>query len=294
MATYGALSVSGAKICYKVRGSGPTLLILQGGAGDVDAPDALAVALASDFRIITHDRRGLLRSPLDNPQQPLTVEQHAEDAEALVDELAPDGGRIYVFGTSLGALIALELAARRPERIEVLVAHEPLAVHLLSASEQLEQSELRKELGQIALREGARAALRRFLYEMGVRSDDREDDVEPPPSTRQQSRSTGFLLTRESRATLEYRVRLEVLRGIADRIVPAFGDSSRDCFPARCARSLARELGREAREFPGGHTGYVLRPRAFADVLRASLLPNLSSEMRLQQASEAQARSALR
>jgi hypothetical protein len=261
MATYGALPVSGARLCYKVRGSGPTLLILQGGAGDVDAPDALAVTLSSDFRIITHDRRGLLRSPLENPQQRLTVEQHAEDAEALIDELVPD---------------------------------EPLAVHLLSASEQLEQSDRRKELGQIALREGARAALRRFLFEMGVRSDDREDDVEPPPSTRQQSRSTGFLLTRESRATFDYRVRLESLRGLAERIVPAFGDSSRDCFPARCARALARELGRDVREFPGGHTGYVLRPRAFAEALRAILSPGLTSETRLQHANEAAATSALR
>jgi len=272
---YGTLTVSGAKLCYKVRGRGQPLLILQGGAGDADAPDALATALASEFTVVTYDRRGLSRSPLDNPKQALSVERHTEDAYALLDSFSTMPA--FIFGTSLGALIGLELVARWPERVQTIIAHEPPAVALLSSDEQARFAELRKEVGEIALREGARAALRRFLTAMGVNRDDREEDVEAPPSAREHSRKTGFLLTSESRTIYGYLPDVVALRKVANKIVPGFGKSSIDCFPSRCAMSLAAQLGRELTEFPGGHTGYVLRPQAFSETLRSVLLANATS-----------------
>lgn len=271
---YGTLPVSGAKLCYKVRGQGQTLLILQGGAGDADAPDALAIALASEFTVVTYDRRGLSRSPMDNQKQALSVEQHAEDALALLDLLST--GPAFILGTSLGALIGLDLIAHWPERVQTLIAHEPPAITLLSSDEQAQFAELRKEVGEIALQEGSRPALRRFLAAMGVNRDDREDDVEPPPSTREHSRKTGFLLTAESRAIYGYLPDIAALRTLSNKIVPAFGKSSFGCFASRCALALAAQLGRDPTEFPGGHTGYVLRPQAFSETLRNALLVNAS------------------
>ena len=46
---HGSLVVPGAKLYYKVRGDGPPLLVLQGGAGDADTPDALASTLAANI-----------------------------------------------------------------------------------------------------------------------------------------------------------------------------------------------------------------------------------------------------
>jgi len=272
--SYGTLRVSGATLCYKVRGQGQPLLILQGGAGDADAPDALANALASEFTVVTYDRRGLSRSPMDNAKQPLSVEQHTEDAHALLDSLSTMPA--FIFGTSLGALIGLELVARWPKRVQTLIAHEPAAIALLPSDEQARFAELRKVVGKIALREGARPALRRFLTAMGVNRDDREEDVEPPPSARENSRKTGFLLTSESRAIYGFMPDLAALRKVPHKIVPGFGKSSIDCFPSRCALSLAAQLGREPTEFPGGHTGHVLRPQAFSKTLRSVLLANPS------------------
>lgn len=51
-------------------------------------------------------------------------------------------------------------------------------------------------------------------------------------------------------------------------IVPAAGLSSRETWTHHCARVLAEQLGTEFVEFPRGHNGYVLRPRAFAAKLR--------------------------
>lgn len=268
-ATYGTLPVSGAELCFKVRGAGPVLLVIQGGAGDADTPDALAVALASEFTIITYDRRGLSRSSLEDPKQGITVEQHAEDAQQLLAEFSATPA--FVFGSSLGALIALDLVARWPARVQAVVAHEPPALELLTGAEQASFAELRKVMASIALSEGTRAATRRFLREMGVNSEDHEDDVEPPPSVREPNRNADFFLTRESRAADRFRLDRGALKASAAKIVPAFGSSSVECFPARCACALATELGCEASEFPGGHTGYVLRPQAFSETLRAVL-----------------------
>jgi pimeloyl-ACP methyl ester carboxylesterase len=279
-ANYGTLSVPGAKLCFKMRGEGPALLVIQGGAGNADAVDSLAESLATEFTTISYDRRGLMRSTLDDPSQALSVAEHAEDAHALLEELTR--GPAFILSSSLGALIGLELAARWPGSVRRLIAHEPIAVHLLSSSEQQEYRALQVQIGQIALRDGPRAALRRFLAEIGVDGDDREDEVEAPLSTRQQSRDTGFLLTRESRAAERFRIDLDALGPIAGKIMPAFGSSSRDRIPARCALALARELDQDAAEFPGCHTGYVLRPRAFAERLRQVLLaPAAPSHVRI-------------
>jgi hypothetical protein len=70
----------------------------------------------------------------------------------------------------------------------------------------------------------------------------------------------------------QMRLDLDALRSRAERIVPAYGSSSRECFPARCALALARVIEREAAEFPGGHTGYTLRPTGFAGALSNILL----------------------
>jgi len=269
---HGMLAVPGAKLYYKVRGEGPALLILQGGAGDADAPDSLASNLATDFTVITCDRRGLARSPLDDPKQPVTLTQHADDALALLHEITPHPG--FVFGSSLGALIGLELLVHYPACIRQLVVHDALAYELLSPEEQQDFLALRKRVGEIALSEGMQSAMRHFLAAIGVDKGDREDDVDPPVSTRERTKSGTFFLSRESRAADIYRLDVDALRAWAHLIIPVYSTSSKQCFPARSAIALARVLGKEALPFPGGHTGYLLHPRGFADALRNALLSN--------------------
>jgi pimeloyl-ACP methyl ester carboxylesterase len=275
---YATFSVPGARICFKVRGHGPPLLVLQGGGGTADASDGIAESLESEHTIISYDRRGLLRSPLDDPKQALSVEQHADDAIRLLDTLGVR--EAVLFGSSLGALIGLELLLREPTRVTLLVAHEPPAPQLLSEQGQAEVSALRREVFDLALREGPRAAFRRALAGMGIDRDDREEDCEPPASSREQVRETAFLLSREVRTLDGYRLDIDALAPRARQVVPAFGSSSRGFYPAECALALAEKLGREAVEFPGAHNGYVLRPHGFADVLRA-VLHGVAPESRL-------------
>jgi pimeloyl-ACP methyl ester carboxylesterase len=276
------LAVPGAKLHYKVRGKGPVLLALQGGGGTADSMDAIADVLDSEYTFVSYDRRGLFRSPLEDKKRLVSVEQHADDALALLDAVGAE--RAYVFGSSFGALIGLALMTRAPRRVTLLVAHEPPAPALLSEDGRAEVAALRRETLMRALRDGPRAALRHALAGMGVDTDDREDDVEPPASSREQSRDTGFLLGQDVRATDGFRIDLAVLEHHRARVVPAFGSASRAFYPAECARALAVRLGQRAVEFPGSHNGYVLRPRAFADVLRAALRAGMARGSRAQTA----------
>jgi pimeloyl-ACP methyl ester carboxylesterase len=80
--------------------------------------------LARAHQVIAYDRRGHGRSPRPAPTGPSAHAAHADDARDLLRSV---GGRepALVVGWSAGALIALHLAIRHPERVRGLVLAEP-------------------------------------------------------------------------------------------------------------------------------------------------------------------------
>ena len=70
-------------------------------------------------------------------------------------------------------------------------------------------------------------------------------------------------LCRDAPAVHHYQLDLPALHKAAACIVPAAGTSTR-AFPRHCAQALADELGKPLAEFPGNHSGFTLRPQAFA------------------------------
>src|SRR2546421_4681124 len=124
------LNVPGASIYYEVRGSGPVLLMMPGGPADASAFRRIAGHLESDYTVVTYDPRGLSHSTLDVPvKDERIVEIFADDAHRLLTATAKEPA--FVFGSSGGAVIALELVARHPEQDLALVAHEPPALALM-------------------------------------------------------------------------------------------------------------------------------------------------------------------
>jgi pimeloyl-ACP methyl ester carboxylesterase len=255
------LPVPGASLHYKVRGSGPLLLLLQGGDGDADGTDALAGHLASDYTVLSYDRRGLSRSPVSDPAAAIDVATHSEDASRLLTAVTSDPA--LVLGTSLGAMLGLDLISRHPGQVRLLVAHEPPATGLLPEPERSQAIRDQEEVEELYRREGIAAAMRKFVAVAGIRFDDREPDVSIPQPRPERIANLEFFLTRDAPAVHRYQLDLPALREAAARIVPAAGASTQ-AFPRRCAQALAGELGRPLAEFPGGHNGFMLRPRAFA------------------------------
>jgi pimeloyl-ACP methyl ester carboxylesterase len=126
------LKVPGANLYYEIRGSGPVLLLICGGVYDAAGYAGLAQQLADRYTVVTYDRRGNSRSPLDGPQEHQSIEVHGDDAHRVLAAVGVTAGEpARVFGNSSGAMIGLELAARHPEQVRTVVAHEPPIFELL-------------------------------------------------------------------------------------------------------------------------------------------------------------------
>ena len=269
MITEGLIETTGAKLYYQVRGSGPLLLVIQGGAADADGSDALATRLESNFMVVSYDRRGLSRSAVVPGSEPTDLSVHGSDAAVVLRELTDRPA--YVFGVSIGALIGLDLVTRYPDAIRVLVAHEAPATQLLAEPEREQAIREQEEVEAAFRNEGVRAALMRFLRLSGVDFADREEDAPAPASSAFMAANLEFFLTYDAPAVRRYHLDEEALKRQANRVVPAAGASSSSHWPHHCASCLAELLGVGLVEFPGGHNAYGSRPKAVAQRLRQVL-----------------------
>jgi pimeloyl-ACP methyl ester carboxylesterase len=264
------LRVPGAGLYYRVRGSGPVLLILQGGDGNAEGSDGIVGHLADHYTVVTYDRRGLSRSKLDDASAaPRGLETHRDDAHRLLTALTEEPA--FVLGFSLGALLGLDLAARHPEQVRRLVAHEPPATQFLPDAERVEAERAQEGVEETYRREGVAAAMQRFVALAGLDFNDREPDVELPRQSSQRAANLEFLLAHDAPAVRRHKLDVAALQAVSSRIVLAGGRTSRMFLAYRCAAALADRLGTEVMEFPGGHSGFVTHPRAFAERLREIL-----------------------
>jgi len=263
------LRVPGATLYYQVRGSGPLLLILQGGDGDADGSNGVADQLVDHYTVATYDRRGLSRSTIDDPTEPLSLETHGDDVHHLLAALTSEPA--FVLGNSLGALLGLDLVARYPEQVRTVVAHEPPAAELLSDAERAQAERSQEDIKETFRREGLAAAIKKMVASSALNFDDREPEVVLPQSDPQRGVNLSFFFAHDVGAVHRYRLNLPALKAVATRIVPAGGCSSREIWPYHAAKALADQLGTDLVEFPGGHNGFVLHPRGFAARLREVL-----------------------
>jgi pimeloyl-ACP methyl ester carboxylesterase len=269
----GYLEVPGAKLFYRISGSGPILLTLQGGGGEAEGSNGLAEVLGDRYSVVSYDRRGLSRSSIDDATAPIEIATHTDDASRLLAALGEKPA--YVFGCSLGALIGLDLVATHADKVRLLVAHEPPVPDLLAEPERTEWKERQREVDATFEREGLRPAMQKFLALAGGVGNDPEPEVNARPSHEQMAQRSAnlqFHLAHDAPAAHRHQLDIDRLRCVSQRIVPAAGQLSRDLLPYRGAQSLAQLLGRGLHEFPGNHVGYVARPRAFGEELHRVLL----------------------
>src|SRR5258707_1069095 len=108
--------INGIEIYYEVHGSGEPLLLIIGLGTNATGWYLQIPGFSKEYRVIAFDNRGAGRS--ENPNEPYTMPQMAEDAIGVLDTLGVDAA--HVFGMSLGGMIAQELALRHPERVKTL------------------------------------------------------------------------------------------------------------------------------------------------------------------------------
>jgi len=111
-----ARASDGCGLYWQKEGDGPPLMLIAGFGGTAGywAPQA---PLASRFSLLLTDQRGTGRS---DPVPAGSLDQVVDDMVAVLDDAGIESA--HVAGHSLGAVIALRLAARYPGRVRRLVA----------------------------------------------------------------------------------------------------------------------------------------------------------------------------
>lgn len=104
------------RIASEERGSGFPLLLVMGLGYGRWGWEPLVEPLARSFRVISYDNRGIGGSEV--PPGPYTVAELAGDAVQVLDGHGAE--RAHVVGTSLGGMVAQELALSHPQRVEKL------------------------------------------------------------------------------------------------------------------------------------------------------------------------------
>lgn len=117
-------SADGTRIAFDRIGRGEPVILVDGALchRGMGPSRGLAQLLAPHFTVVTYDRRGRGES---GDTAPYAIEREVEDIAALLEEV---GGSAYLWGTSSGAVLALE-AAQRLGGIRKLALYEaPLIV----------------------------------------------------------------------------------------------------------------------------------------------------------------------
>ncbi|MBA8880817.1 alpha/beta fold hydrolase [Phyllobacterium myrsinacearum] len=270
----GTLKVPGAKIYYEARGSGPLLLLISGGPTDAGVFTELSHHLADRYTVVAYDPRGNSRSAFDGESQTLELDVHGDDAARLIEALGD--GPAFVMGNSGGAQIGLNLAARYPEKVRTLVAHEPPCLMLLpDPSEALAGN---KEIHDTYRRDGVEAAMQKFMEMAGMdehgEGGEEEPQAPPPPEALETfGRINGnmeYFLAHGLMPLSLYRPDVEVLRAGKPRVVVGVGEETVGEITYRTGIELANKLGTEPVHFPGDHGGYGAHAAAFAKTLHTA------------------------
>jgi pimeloyl-ACP methyl ester carboxylesterase len=124
-----AINVNGVQLYYERIGSGEPLVLIHGSWIDHASWNAIVPFLSERFDVVSYDRRG--HSESERPDGQGSTDEDANDLAALIEalELAP----ARVLTNSFGGIIAMRLAARRPELLRALGMHEPPGLPLLAS-----------------------------------------------------------------------------------------------------------------------------------------------------------------
>lgn len=111
------VEVNGMEMYYEVSGAGDPLVVLHGAYMSIESMGDIVPLLAETHRVYALEFQGHGRT--EDIDRPITYPNLADDVAAFM--AAVDLPRADVFGYSMGAAAALQLAIRHPERIDRLV-----------------------------------------------------------------------------------------------------------------------------------------------------------------------------
>ena len=231
---------------------------------------------------MTYDPRSSGRSQRTDGALVTTPDEHADDLHRLISALG--AAPVHIFASSGGAVNALALAARHPEQVRALVAHEPPAFrelpdaeHALAACADIHQTYERSGFGP------AMAKFIALAMHQGPVPADYLNRPAPDPAefglpTGDDGSRDDPLVGQNMPSCPQYKHDFDALRAASTRIVIGLGEESATVVTGRSATAVAERLGTPPVTFPGGHDGFLggeygmtRKPDAFAATLRKLL-----------------------
>ncbi len=210
----------GSRIYWDEQGAGEPVLLIMGLAYTSDMWYRMRPGLASRYRTIALDNRGVGRS--DVPLGPYSLALMASDARAVLDAAGVESA--HIFGVSMGGMIAQEFALQYPKRVRSLIlgctaAGGPTAVRAERAA-----TDLLLARSKMTPEEAAEAIVP-FIYDRTTPRPRIDEDlaVRRPwyPRPEAYIAQLGAILAWESYSRLStIRVPALVIHGESDRLVP--------------------------------------------------------------------------
>jgi pimeloyl-ACP methyl ester carboxylesterase len=117
-ATGNRVKVNGMQMYYEVSGAGEPLVILHGAYMNIPSMGAIVPMLAKTHKVYALEFQGHGRTT--DIDRPITYPNLADDVAAFMDAVGI--AKADVFGYSMGAGAALQLAIRHPAKVNKLVA----------------------------------------------------------------------------------------------------------------------------------------------------------------------------
>ena len=117
-ATANRVKVNGMQVYYEVSGAGEPLVVLHGAYMNIPTMGAIVPMLAKTHKVYALEFQGHGRTT--DIDRPITYQNLADDVAAFMDAVGL--AKADVFGYSMGAGTALQLAIRHPGKVNKLVA----------------------------------------------------------------------------------------------------------------------------------------------------------------------------
>ncbi|MGX1366563.1 pimeloyl-ACP methyl ester carboxylesterase [Streptomyces canus] len=252
---------------YDVTGHGPVLLIVPGGAGHPMGLGPVTDALSAHFTVVTYDPLGLAHGRLGEPVADQRVQDWSDGARRVLDEMLGEGESAYVFGTSAGAVAALDLLARHGERLRHVVVHEPPCVGVLPDGAR--QQAAFQNVCAVYRAKGLAAA--GALMTAVLEERDAGELPEGQPLSREEELTTPMALSL-AHVLEPFTAYVPEAGPSQARLTVAAGTDSRGQLLYRTAEFLSKAQQADFVEFPGGHIGILQHSSAYADLLTRKFL----------------------
>lgn len=249
----------GVRTAYRLRGTGPALLLLHGAEADMHMFDGLADSLVDAFTVIAYDQRDC--GATVHTAARYTFDELAADAAALIAQLGL--ARVHVFGTSLGGTLAQVLAVRHPERVHRLVLGSTWRVGTSPLTYHADRGEALSRLRADPGRHATDIAAHFFSAPYLQAHPEAADRFRGTARTPEQRERRAWAQAQAPALPLDgIRAPTLVLAGACDRVVPV-----------EASAALARAIPGAACQVLDGlaHVGAIEAPQRLADAIRSFL-----------------------